>query len=312
MKKRLIFFAYDLNIGGIEKSLINLLNNINYSKYVVNLVLEKKQGTYLKEINKNVNIYEYKLSENKIVFLRKIYNFIKRCIWSITNKNRYDFSCAYATYSMMGCKLSKIASSNSSIFVHSDYTNIYNLNNFKDFFIKRDIYNFKNIIFVSNESKDNFLKIFKKLKDKTMVINNFVDEKQILKLSKEKIEFKKTKDKLLVFVGRLDDDSKKLKRLFYTMKEIKKNNINAEALIVGSGKDEHMYKKYTKDNRIDDIVTFVGEKSNPYPYMKMADYIVLTSDYEGYPVVYQEAIILNRKIITTIDATDENFSIQTF
>ncbi len=51
MKKKLLFTAYDLNVGGIEIALINLLNKINYNKYEVTLVLEKKNGSLLKDLN---------------------------------------------------------------------------------------------------------------------------------------------------------------------------------------------------------------------------------------------------------------------
>ena len=39
--------------------------------------------------------------------------------------------------------------------------------------------------------------------------------------------------------------------------------------------------------------------------MNEADYVILTSDYEGFPVTYLEAIVLNKKIITTIDVSDD-------
>ena len=56
-------------------------------------------------------------------------------------------------------------------------------------------------------------------------------------------------------------------------------------------------------------VKFLGRKLNPYPYMLLADYIILTSDYEGFPVTYLEAITLNKQIITTIDVSDESIDI---
>ena len=43
--------------------------------------------------------------------------------------------------------------------------------------------------------------------------------------------------------------------------------------------------------------------------MKACDYLILTSRYEGFPVVYNEAIILERPIITTIDVSDDYISI---
>ena len=54
-KKKLLFAAYNLDLGGIEKALINLLNLIDYNKYEVTLVLEKKEGIFLNQLNNNGN-----------------------------------------------------------------------------------------------------------------------------------------------------------------------------------------------------------------------------------------------------------------
>ena len=43
--------------------------------------------------------------------------------------------------------------------------------------------------------------------------------------------------------------------------------------------------------------------------MKMADYILMTSDYEGFPVIYLEAITLQKPLITTIDVSDDKLQI---
>lgn len=309
MKKKLIFFAYSLNVGGIENSLINLLNKIDYNKYDVTLVLEKKEGIFLNKVNKHVNVVEYKINNSKIMFYRKIYNYTKRFIWKLKNSNKYDFSCCYATYSLMASKLSKIASKNSSIYVHSDYTNILkSTKSFKSFFDIRGIDKFRKIIFVSNESKNNFCDIYPNLIDKTEVINNFIDYNKIIGLSNETIGEVKTKKNLFVFVGRLEEDSKKITRLLECFKSLCKNN-SAELWIIGDGDDKQLYIDYVNSNNLNDNVKFLGMKSNPYPYIKMSDYIILTSDYEGFPVIYLEAIVLGKKIITTINVTDENISI---
>ena len=51
-------------------------------------------------------------------------------------------------------------------------------------------------------------------------------------------------------------------------------------------------------------------KTNPYPYMLQADYLVMSSDYEGFPLVYYEAAVLGKKIITTIDVSDDYLSMK--
>ena len=50
-------------------------------------------------------------------------------------------------------------------------------------------------------------------------------------------------------------------------------------------------------------------QKNPYPYIKEADYVVLTSDYEGFALIYQEAMVLNRPIIGTVNVSDSQMDI---
>ena len=82
-----------MTIGGIETAQINLLNNINYNKYNVTLILEEKKGELLNKVNKNVIIKELKVSNNKNIFIRKITNYIRKLIYKIYNYHKYDFSC---------------------------------------------------------------------------------------------------------------------------------------------------------------------------------------------------------------------------
>ncbi|MBR4618806.1 MAG: glycosyltransferase [Bacilli bacterium] len=302
MKKKLLFTAYNLDIGGIEKSLINLLDHINYDKYEVTLILEKKEGIFLDKLNKNVILKELKVSSSKNIILRKMINFYRKLIFKLKNNNKYDFSCCYATYSYSCSKLALIGSKNSALYVHSDYTNLYNKEQYLEFFNTRNIDKFKHIIFVSNESKKSFLKYYPNLDKKTLVFNNFVDTNDIIRKSKEKTELTKQKNKkLLVFIGRLDDSSKKLFRAINLVK-----NINDLYLwIIGDGPDKEKYVDKVKTENLNNRIVFLGQKNNPYNYLNQADYLILTSDYEGFPVTFLEAIVLNKKIITTIDVSDE-------
>ena len=306
-KKDLLFADNNLKIGGIETAQINLLNRINYKKYNVTLVLEEKCGELLNRVPKEVNIKEVKVSNNKIVILRKLINATRKLAFKILNYNNYDFSCCYTTYSYSSNKIALMSSTNSSFYVHSDYSNVYkNEKDFREFFDTRNINEYKNIIFVSNESKESFLKYYKNLEKKTIVFNNFIDTKKIIDKSNDKIEEIKPKNKkLFVFIGRLDDSSKKLKRAINLAHNIK----DIELWIIGDGPDKSMYEEYNKGN---DRVKFLGRKINPYPYMKEADYIILTSDYEGFPVTYLESIVLNKDIITTLNTSDDNINMKDY
>ena len=304
MKKKLLFTANYLNIGGIEKALVNLLDNIDYEKYEVTLILEKKEGDLLDNINKNVIVKEIKVSNCRFSLIRKIINFLRKLKFRLFNNKKYDFSCCYATYSYSGNKLALIGSNNSMLYVHSNYVDLYKKSESRihEFFDSRNIDKFKYITFVSNESQKDFLKYYPDLKDKTKVFNNFIDVDNIIIKSADVVKEDKPKDsKLLVFVGRLDDSSKKLGRAINLVRQI--SNINL--WIIGDGKDKQLYKELVEGYNLEEKVKFLGQKENPYPYIKMADYVILTSDYEGFPVIYLEALVLNTSIITTIKVSDD-------
>ena len=301
-KKHLLFTAYSMDLGGIEKALLTLVNRLDLEKYKVTIVLEKKQGMFLERINDSVIVKEVKVSEENIVIIRKMINAFRKLCFKIIHYHNYDFSCCYATYSQSGSKLALMSSTNTAIYVHGDYTIAFNEVDFYTFFNSRNIQDYKNIIFVSNENRDSFIEKYKELKDKCKVFNNFIDIDEIQKKSSEKVSEKPSKNKvLLVYVGRLEEYQKRISRQIHLVEKI--NNI--ELWLIGDGPDRRTYEEEVEKKHLEERIKFLGRKDNPYPYMRMADYILLTSEYEGFPVTYLEAIALKKNIITTFPTSDE-------
>ena len=73
--------------------------------------------------------------------------------------------------------------------------------------------------------------------------------------------------------------------------------------IVGDGELRECLEKQVRSNGVEQYLTFLGSKSNPYPYMNNADLIVQTSRWEGKSVVLDEAKILGKPILATAYAT---------
>ena len=73
-KKKLLFTAYSLNVGGIETALINLVNRINLDKYQVEILLEKKEGIFLDKVKEEITVKEYKVYDNRNIMIRKRLN----------------------------------------------------------------------------------------------------------------------------------------------------------------------------------------------------------------------------------------------
>lgn len=312
-KKKVILFMTTMYTGGIENALIEFLNKLDYEKCDVTLFLENKEGELLTKINKNVKIYNYNLSYSKNIICRKLVNGFKRLKFILLHKNKYDCSICYATYSKPCSLLSLYASENSIIYIHGDYVTEFNdKNKTINFFLNQDINSFKKVIFVSNESKNNLLEIMPSIKEKSVVLNNFINYEKILELSNEKIKEKRTNNKLIVFVGRLDEEVKKVSRMINAIEYCKNNNLLVDFFIVGDGKDYKYYEKLIKEKDLEKNIKMLGLKSNPYPYIKLSDYVAITSNHEGFPVTFLEALVLDKKIISTIEVSDENIDIKNF
>lgn len=308
--KKLLFGAYSLDLGGIEKALVILVNTLQEKGYDITLVLEKKQGIFLNEINPQIKIIEYTPSNSQNTIKRKLTNLFKRIKFTLKYKNKFDFSACFATYSLPASFIARTASQNCYLWGHADYLTLFDNNEeqMKEFFIERDYDKFKKIIFVSEEGKQNFIKVFPQMKEKTIVCNNLIDAKKIIKMSEQKLTDEETKkirnnedSKTTTFinVGRHEERQKKLSRLIDAASLLKKDNFDFQILLIGDGPQTEEYRKQVKEKQLENNILFLGRKQNPYPYFKISDCVVLTSDYEGYPVVFLESYILKKPIITT-------------
>lgn len=307
--KKILFTAYTLDIGGIETALVNLLNEL-VKKYEVTLVLEKKQGIFLERLDSRIKIIEYNPNQNKNPLVRKSINLMKRIKFIAKYKNKYDFAASFATYSKMGSFCARTASKNNALWMHSDYLALYqnDENKVKKFFEFVEYEKFKNLVCIANKAKASFEKVFGH-KENIYVINNLMDYEKIIKESKEKIDFERDNgNTIFLNVARHEEESKKLTRLITATEMLKEDKENFKIILVGDGKDSGKYKAMVKEKGLSDYIVFVGYKRNPYPYFKIADAFILTSEFEGYPVVFNEAKTLGLPIITT-DVSDAKIDI---
>lgn len=299
--KKLLFAAYSLDIGGIETALVTLVNNLQKKGYDITIVLEKKQGIFLEQISKEIKIIEYSPDTSKNLLKRKIINLYKKIRFILKYKNKFDFSASFATYSLPASFVSRIASKNAYLWGHADYLTLFenDKEKMKKFFAQIKYNKFKKIIFVSEEGKKSFIKVFPEMESKVIVCNNMIDYKKIEKLSEENIEIEKENICTFLNVGRHEEKQKRLTRIILASKKLKEKNYKFKILLVGDGPESKMYKELVQKEKLEDVIFFLGKKQNPYPYFKIADCVILTSEYEGYPVVFLESFILNRPLITT-------------
>ena len=118
-------------------------------------------------------------------------------------------------------------------------------------------------------------------------------------MSEDSCDFERTKEPLFINVGRHDDMSKKLGRIITSSKRLIDEGYKFKILFIGEGQDTNMYQDQIKELKLEDNLIMLGKKKNPFPYYKLADAVLLSSEHEGYPVVFLESMVLGKPILST-------------
>lgn len=332
MKKRILFVIPSLNIGGGEKSLVNLLNQFDYEKYDVDLFLFSYGGIFEQFLPKEVNIIPLpeKYIDFNLYFGQSLLNMIKkRNLSQIYNKSmftlinnvtkdkfnadqynwkylrssfekldkKYDVAIGYLEKSSIYFCIDKVNANKRIGFIHTHYEKSgMNENIDKKYFKKLD-----NIVTITEECLDVLKRRFPECKDKMSVIYNIVSPSTINNMilnSDENIIKKKDKQITIVSVGRLDK-AKGYELAIDTCKELVNKNFNIKWYVIGEGEERESLTKLINENSLQKNFILLGLKSNPYPYMQDADIFVQTSRYEGKSIALDEAKILKKPIVVT-------------
>ena len=308
MKSKIVFFAQVLDTGGISRACINYINGIDKDKYDVTLFLEKKEGVYLNDVDKNIRIINFNLSDNKNIFLRKIINFSKLVFFGIRYYRHYDFAAHFATCVKSSAILCRLFSKNNAFWFHGEYWD--NYQDASTFCETYKVFKYNRLIFVSNHSKELFERIFPDNKQRKIVLNNPINYLDIQKKSKMPLDVIKNK-KVLLNVGRHEEYCKNILMLLECVNKLIKKGYDFELWLVGSGEDTEKYKDKVRKYHLEDYVKFFGFSNNVYPYYRLCDATILSSKTEGNPVVFLEAKILNKPVIST-DVSDAKIELDGF
>lgn len=304
MKTKVLLFIYQLSGGGAEKIMIEIANNFpsNYDvtvKTILNCISEKHR------LNSNIN-YEYcferKYRFDRILF--KIGFFLSpKFLHKFLISKKYDIEIAamegIASKVISGCSEKKTFLLS---LIHASCKNIAwqrgrYLNKKQEF---GSYSAFHKIVFVSEDTKNDFIEIFPINKSKCEVIYNPFNIEEIRNKSNitlnDFIEIKE--DFVFCTVGRLEE-VKGFERLIKAMKENIKVDPKIKLLIIGEGKLKNKLKEEINSNGLNNNIFLIGFKENPYPYIKASDCYICSSYSEGLSTSVIEALILSKPVITT-------------
>ena len=294
MKKKLLIFGYTMEMGGAEKALLDTLKYL-HDKVNIDLYLFTKTGSLLKEVPKDINIYELKKNKFEYLLFRFIPFYRKHKINKIYNQKKYDYVFGYMEgRSATWVSDIKDVHPKKYAWIHTD-VNKFDIG-ISEKEIKHSYNNLTKVICVSKEAKENFCNKYNISKDKVSVIYNYIDEASILEKAKEF----KVNNKVFTFVNVAKmRDQKRQDRLIDAAIYLKAKGYDFKIQLIGDGPNYDKITKMVNNNNISDKIELLGLKTNPYPYINDADFFVLSSSIEGYGIVIKEALLLKKKILTT-------------
>ena len=320
--KKLIIVNNNLEIGGIQKALVNLLYTVK-NEYDITLLLFKNVGGLINEIPDTIKVIE---SNSDFQYLAvsqakcfRVKDKIKRAIYVIITRTlgfkhavkilckkqkklaeHYDVAisfqqCAKKKSFYGGTAefvLNCVEADKKICFLHCDYVN-------SDTVCKHNnnVYGkFNKIACVSDGVRQRFLSVLPQLEEKTVVVRNSNRIEYIRKQAAIQPYIYNNDYINILSVSRLSKE-KGIERVLIGLKE--SNRADIKYYILGDGQLKEYLEKIVSELGEGSQVVFLGQDVNPYRYMAGADYLILPSYHEAAPMVFDEAKILRLPVLTT-------------
>ena len=308
-KLKVLFRQRSMEMGGVEKVILSMLNGLDREKFDMTICLNINQGDLRNEIPphvKKVSIASGKEDFSKNSIIQKL-QLAKRKfkldkaqknpkIADAVLKDQFDVEIAptYATFS------SVLNSSNKNSkkigWFHSDIT-LPKLQPLVPEILKQ-IPQFDYFIFGSQQTKDILIETYPTIKiPENQVIRNAIPIEELKKKSKEFVPQFPEKP-IFVSVGRLHS-RKGFHKLMEAHAQLLKAGFDHQIIIIGDGEEKTNLKKQAQELGVTDSFELLGSLLNPYPYVKNADFFILPSESESWPLIIADSLILQKPIIST-------------
>lgn len=319
--KKILIVNNNLDMGGIQKSLINLLKAIHKNNEVT-LLLCSRSGALLKDVPQGVKVITPKkcyqilgLTKNELkchplLFVLKAFLIKYTSLFSRRSAMKllgifqrkilgYDTVISYShlpnhKYFANGCGdfvLDKTICENKICLIHCDYLSsgcMTEQNNI-------EYREFDKIACCSESVKERFIQGSALESSKVYTLRNFFDA-DIISLSKD-CPYNYNDDFInLITIARLSSE-KGIDRAIDALLNVKREDIRY--YIIGDGPQKHILVDKIKEYRMEERVILLGEQKNPYKYMVNADYLLVPSLHEAAPMVFDEAKLLGLNVIAT-------------
>lgn len=297
---RVLFLIHDLGQGGAEKVLVNLVNNMDPTKFDITVVSLFGGGVneqFLKPHIKYHAVFPKAIPGNS--HLMKLLT--PEQLHRVCVKECYDIEVSYlegpSARVISGCNDPSVKL---ITWIHSNFFSEKELcNSFRSFEEARACYGkFNRIVCVSRFMKENFCSWMPNCRNVT-VLYNTVESELIRERAKEEVSELKIHDRFrMCAVGSLKA-VKGFDRLLNIAKKLKLNGYCFELIILGIGPLKNEFEEYVQSNGLSDTVRFLGYQTNPYKFVSKCDLFICSSYSEGFSTATTEALILGTPVCTT-------------
>ena len=321
--KKIIIVNNNMKVGGIQKSLCNLLWSI-HGRYDVTLLLFQAVGDYMNQIPADVHVLttnslfrflgisqcecasiRERLQRGSLAFFCKLFGrpAVLRYMLFTQKTLPEEYDCAISFLHNGDVRhfyggvnefvLFKVRAQWKAAFLHCDYQNCganHPVNN-------RLYQGFDRIAACSDGCRRSFAAAAPEWKERCVTVRNFHRDRAIRRMAHRECVAYRPGEFHLLFVGRLAHE-KAVDRAIRAVAYAIERGIPVSLHIVGSGAMLVQLKELALMLNIGNAVCFYGEQTNPYRFMPKADLLLVTSYHEAAPMVIDEARIVGLPVLT--------------
>ena len=299
--KKIAIFQRNFKVGGIQKALLNILNDIDYTQCEVD-VFVYDDSTFF-DMPENENLHYIFMKPYPFLSRLVYFNLLRAFASKPKTDKEYDIAIDFDSY-CPECAVGAISvrAKKRIMWIHND-VEIKQRNEFKYrvlwHFFKAKMKYYDEFAAVSPGIIDGFRRVSGIYDKKITAIPNHINTAEIFEKAKLPVEFKVDPANYnLCTMGRICHQ-KGFDILMNYMAQVHAARPDIHLYLLGDGPDREKLTAQIARLGLQDTVTLLGNQPNPFPYVDQMDGFVLTSRYEGQGLVIWEAKTLGLELFIT-------------
>lgn len=322
-KRKVLFVAHHLTVGGVQKSLISALNAVDYERNDVTLYLRKNRTDLLPYINEQVHVvinddqtHYYRKPKAVVLQAAMVFNrllkrsasfneYEKRLGSYIQNAEmdyeqqkyfsdkHFDVAVAYVQGYVTGFTAKCVSANKKITFYQSSTDESHEVH--ESAFPNYDVF-----VVEHEDIKKSLCEWYPEIvkPEKVTVIDNYVD-KDFLYKQAEELMLPKDSNKITVCTCGRMAEVKGFDLAIKAAAILKEKGLRFIWYMVGDGPERSRVEELLHQYQLEEYVVLTGMQKNPYPYMMNADIYVQPSREEALSVAMLESQVLAAPMVST-------------